>query len=148
MGSAIQRLGLAMSIGDYLLLFASLFCGILVALAISVILGAFAENVRAVQALLTPLTVAVMIPYFLTLFIDLDATTPLVRTLVLAIPFAHPFRAAPAILMHDYLGVWLGIGYELVWFAAAVLIATRIFSSDRILTLRLGRRRQAKLERG
>jgi ABC-2 type transport system permease protein len=148
MGSAIQRLGLSMSVGDYLLLFASLFCGILVALAISVILGAFAENVRSVQALLTPLTVAVMIPYFLTLFIDLDATTPLVRTLVLAIPFAHPFRAAPAILMHDYLGVWLGIGYELVWFAAAVLVATRIFSSDRILTLRLGRRRRAKLERG
>ncbi|HEY5506832.1 MAG TPA: ABC transporter permease, partial [Coriobacteriia bacterium] len=147
-GSAIQRLGLTMSVGDYLLLFTSLFCGILVALAISVILGAFAENVRAVQALLTPLTVAVMIPYFLTLFIDLDATTPLVRTLVLAIPFAHPFRAAPAILMNDYLGVWLGIGYELVWFAAAVFVATRIFSSDRILTLRLGRRRRAKLERG
>jgi len=143
-GSAIQRLGLTMGVGDYLLLFASLFCGILVALAIAVVLGAFAENVRAVQALLTPLTVAVMIPYFLTLFIDLDATTPLVRTLVLAIPFAHPFRAAPAILMHDYLGVWLGIGYELLWFIAAVFVATRLFSSDRILTLSLGRKRAAK----
>jgi ABC-2 type transport system permease protein len=146
MGSAIRQLGLTMSIGDYLLLFTSLFCGILVALAIAVILGAFAENVRAVQALLTPLTVAVMIPYFLTLFLDLDSAPPLVRTLVLAIPFAHPFRAAPAILMHDYASVWAGIAYELVWFAGAVFVATRIFGSDRILTLRLGRRHRHAAE--
>ena len=146
-GAAIQRLGLTLGIGDYLLLFLSLFCGILVALAIAVILGAFAENVRAVQALLTPLTVAVMIPYFLTLFIDLDSTSPLVRTVVLAIPFTHPFRAAPALFLRDYATVWAGIAYELVWFGVAVFVATRIFASDRILTLRLGRRRSAAAER-
>lgn len=145
-GAAVQRLGLTLGIGDYLLLFTSLFCGILVALAIAVILGAFAENVRSVQALLTPLTVAVMIPYFLTLFIDLDSTSPLVRAVVLAIPFTHPFRAAPALFLRDYTTVWLGIGYELVWFAVAVFVATRIFASDRILTLRLGRRRAARAE--
>lgn len=146
-GTAIQRLGLTLGVGDYVLLFTSLFCGILVALAIAVILGAFAENVRTVQALLTPLTVAVMIPYFLTLFIDLDATSPLVRTMVLAIPFTHPFRAAPALLLRDYTTVWLGIGYELLWFAAAVFAATRIFASDRILTLRLSRRRSRAMDR-
>jgi len=140
-GAAIARLGLSLGVGDYLLLFASLFGGILVALAVAVILGAFAENVRAVQAMLTPLTVAVMIPYFLTLFIDLDATAPWVRAVVLAIPFTHPFRAAPALMLHDYATVWAGLAYEAVWFAAAVFAATRIFASDRILTLRLGRRR-------
>jgi ABC-2 type transport system permease protein len=146
--AAIQRLGLTLGVGDYLLLFTSLFCGILVALAIAVILGAFAENVRTVQAMLTPLTVAVMIPYFLTLFIDLDSTSPLVRAIVLAIPFTHPFRAAPALLLGDYATVWAGIAYELLWFAAAVFVATRIFASDRILTLRLGRRRTKAVDRG
>jgi ABC-2 type transport system permease protein len=145
--AAIARLGLTLGAGDYALLFLSLFTGILVALAIAVILGAFAENVRSVQALLTPLTVAVMIPYFLTLFIDLDATSPLVRVLVLAIPFTHPFRAAPELFLRDYGSVWLGIAYQAVWFAAAVFVATRIFASDRILTLRLGRRRARKTER-
>jgi ABC-2 type transport system permease protein len=145
--AAIARLGLTLGAGDYALLFLSLFTGILVALAIAVILGAFAENVRSVQALLTPLTVAVMVPYFLTLFIDLDATSPLVRTLVLAIPFTHPFRAAPELFLRDYGAVWLGIAYQAVWFAVAVFVATRIFASDRILTLRLGRRRARKAER-
>jgi ABC-2 type transport system permease protein len=145
-GAAIQRLGLTLGIGDWALLFASLFCGILVALAIAVILGAFAENVRSVQALLTPLTVAVMIPYFLTLFIDLDAASPLLRAVVVAIPFTHPFRAAPALLLHDYATVWAGIAYELLWVAAAVFAATRIFASDRILTLRLSRRRSRRAD--
>jgi ABC-2 type transport system permease protein len=140
-GAAIQRLGLTLGAGDYLLLFASLFGGILVALAIAVILGAFAENVRTVQALLTPLTLAVMIPYFLTLFVDLDASSPLLRAVVLAIPFSQPFRAAPALFLHDYATVWAGIAYEGVWFVAAVFVATRIFASDRILTMHLGRRR-------
>jgi ABC-2 type transport system permease protein len=145
-GAAIQRLGLTLGVGDYLLLFLSLFCGILVALAIAVILGAFAENVRTVQALLTPLTVAVMIPYFLTLFVDFDSTSPLVRAIVLAIPFTHPFRAAPALFLRDYGTVFAGIAYELVWFAVAVFAATRIFASDRILTLRIGRRRARKAD--
>jgi ABC-2 type transport system permease protein len=145
--AAMDRLGLTLGAGEWALLFASLFLGILVALAIAVILGAFAENVRAVQALLTPLTIAVMIPYFLTIFIDLDATTPLIRNVVLAIPFTHPFRAAPALFLRDYGTVWLGIGYQALWFAAAVFAATRVFASDRILTLRLGRRRSAAKDR-
>ena len=146
-GAAMERLGLTLGAGEWALLFASLFLGILVALAIAVILGAFAENVRAVQALLTPLTIAVMIPYFLTIFVDLDTTSPLIRNVVLAIPFTHPFRAAPALFLRDYGTVWLGIGYQALWFGAAVFAATRVFSSDRILTLRLGRRKSAAKER-
>jgi ABC-2 type transport system permease protein len=145
--TAMARLGLTLGAGEWALLFASLFIGILVALAIAVILGAFAENVRAVQALLTPLTIAVMIPYFLTLFVDLDTASPLVRTVVLAIPFTHPFRAAPALFLRDYDTVWIGIAYQALWFAVAVFAATRIFASDRILTLRLGRRKSAAKER-
>jgi ABC-2 type transport system permease protein len=147
-GAAIQRLGLTLGFGDYLLLFLSLFCGILVALAIAVILGAFADSVRTVQAMLTPLTVAVMIPYFLTLFVDFDSTSPLVRAIVLAIPFTHPFRAAPALFLRDYGTVFAGIAYEFVWFAVAVYAATRIFASDRILTLRIGRGRARKADAG
>ncbi|HEY5277097.1 MAG TPA: ABC transporter permease [Coriobacteriia bacterium] len=146
-GAAMDQLGLTLGAGEWALLFASLFLGILVALAIAVILGAFAENVRAVQALLTPLTIAVMIPYFLTIFVDLDTTTPLVRAIVLAIPFTHPFRAAPALFLRDYGTVWLGIGYQALWCAAAVFVATKVFASDRILTLRLGRRKSAAKER-
>jgi len=47
-----RQLGLTLSAGDYVLLGLTLFFSILVALAIALILGAFAENVKAVQSLL------------------------------------------------------------------------------------------------
>lgn len=133
----MAQLGLTFKPIDYALLLTVLFAGILVALAISVILGAFAENVRSVQTLLTPLTVAIMIPYFLTLFVDIQSASPAVRWLVLAIPFSHPFLAAPNLFFGDYRSVLLGIAYELAWFVAFAWIAARVFASDRILTLKL-----------
>lgn len=136
----MEQLGLTLGAADYAMLGASLFAGILVALAAAVILGAFAENVRSVQSLITPLMVLIMIPYFLTLFVDLETASPTVRWLVMAIPFSHPFLAALNLYVGDPLRVWAGVAYELVWFVGLSIVAARIFSTDRILTLKLSRR--------
>ncbi len=140
---ALTQLGLQLGTVDYALLGLALFVAILVALSIAVILGAFAENVKAVQALMAPLMVMVLIPYFLTLFVDLEQTSTVIKWLVLAIPFSHPFMAAPNLFLGNYSTVLMGIAYELVWFIVLVIVAGRIFSSDRILTMKLsiGRKR-------
>lgn len=136
-GGVLEQLGLTLSTLDYLMLGASLFAGILVALAASVIMGAFAENVRAVQALIMPLMVFIMIPYFLTTFVDLETVTPLVRWFVLAIPFSHPFLVATNLYTGNASAVWLGVVYQVAWFLGLSWVAARIFASDRILTLKL-----------
>lgn len=133
----LEQLGLTLSTIDYVMLGSSLFAGILVALAASVIMGAFAENVRAVQALITPLMVLIMIPYFLTMFVDLETVTPLIRWFVLAIPFSHPFLVAANLYTGNATAVWVGVGYQAAWFLGLTWIAARIFASDRILTLKL-----------
>lgn len=140
----VDALNLAMSPTDWLLLGATLFVSILVALAIAVILGAFAENVKAVQSLLTPLMIMVMVPYLLTLFVDLDAAGGVLKWTVMAIPFSHSFSAAPRLFLNDYGAVIAGIAYQLIWFAALVVVAARIFSSDRILTMKLDLRRKKR----
>ena len=147
---ALAQLGLQLGSIDYALLGLALFFAILVALAIAVILGAFAENVKAVQALMAPLMVLIMVPYFLTLFVDLGQVSPVVKWLVLAIPFSHPFMAAPNLFLGNYSTVLAGIAYEAVCFAALVIVAGRIFSSDRILTMKLsmGKSRFPALGRG
>jgi len=147
---ALAELGLQLGSVDYALLGLALFFSILVALAIAVILGAFAENVKAVQALMAPLMVLIMVPYFLTLFVDLGQVSPVVKWLVLAIPFSHPFMAAPNLFLGNYSTVLAGIAYEAVCFAALVIVAGRIFSSDRILTMKLsmGKSRFPALGRG
>lgn len=138
----MRQLGLILGPADYLMLGLSLFAGILLALAIAIILGAFAENVKAVGALITPLMVLLMVPYMLTLFIDLETAAPAMRWGLLAVPFTHPFTAAQHLFFGDYTAVWIGIGYQMVWFVGFALIAARIFSSDRILTMKLDLRRK------
>jgi len=135
--SVLTELGLNLGVGDYALLGLTLFFAILAAISIALILGAFAENVRAVQSLLTPLMLMLMLPYFLVLFLDIDTISPALRLLVYAIPFSHPFMAGPNLFLGNYGMVWAGIAYEFVWFVVFLILAARIFSSDRILTMKL-----------
>jgi ABC-2 type transport system permease protein len=143
--AVMEQLGLTFSANDYVMLGLSLFAAILVALSMAIILGAFAESVKAVQALLTPLMVLLLVPYFLTLFFDLSQLPTTVRWIVSAIPFTYPFLAGPGLFFDNYQAVWFGIGYQLAWFVVLAIVAARIFSSDRILTMKLsfGRKRGA-----
>ncbi len=135
--AALEQLGLSLGVGDWVLLGLTVFVAILVALAVAIVLGGFADNVRAAQSLLAPLMLALMVPYFLVLFLDISTVSPALRYLIYAIPFSHPFMAGPNLFLDNYAMVWFGIAYETVWFLVFVVIAARIFSSDRILTMKL-----------
>ena len=134
---AIQALGLTLSTQQYMLLGVSLFFGILAALSIALILGAFAEDVKSVAGLTSPLMILVAIPYFLVMFLDINSLSPIMRYLIYAIPFSHPFLAAPNLFLHNYTAVIYGIIYQAIFFIIFVLIAARIFSTDKIVTMKL-----------
>jgi ABC-2 type transport system permease protein len=135
--AAAASLGLTLHPAQYALLGLSLFLAILIALAIALILGAFAEDVRGAQGLVAPMTVLILIPYLLTFFLNLQSLSPVARTAIYAIPFSHPFLAAPSLMLGNYHQVWYGIIYQLLWFLALLWVATRIFTTDRIVTLKL-----------
>lgn len=134
---AITDLGLKLSVPQYALLGLSLFAGILCALAIAMILGSFADSEKNVQAVITPLMVLVMVPYFLVLFLDFNSLAPVIRYVVMAIPFAHPFMAAPNLFLGNYGIVWGGIVYQFIVFMIFVFIAAKLFTTDKIMTIRL-----------
>ncbi len=137
MSKVMSELGLAMTTQGYAILGLSLFFAILCALALATVLGAMAEDFRSAQSLIMPVTFLVMIPYFLTIFSDMNSLSLPVRLLVLAIPFSHPFLASQNILLHNYAGIFYGILYMAVVFLVLVILAARIFSSDRVLTMKL-----------
>ncbi len=137
-------LGLRLAATDWILLGVALFLAILIALAMAVILGAFADSVKAVQSLLTPLIILTLIPYFLSMLIDIESASPLLRAIVFAIPFSNAFTAAPNLFLGNQTRVLLGAGYQLLWLIALVYVAARIFSSDRILTMKLDFRRKKR----
>jgi len=137
-----EQLGLTLGVGDYALMGLSIFAAVLVALAAALMLGAFAENVKAVQSLLTPVMILVMVPYFLTLLTDISSLPVWLQWLVKAIPFSHSFTAAPNLFLGNLGAVAGGIAYQLAWFVGLVFLAARMFSSDKILTMRLSLRKK------
>ena len=132
-----SQLGLVLTWQNYVVLGIALFFAILAALAIALILGAFAEDVKSVQSLIMPLMILVMIPYILTLLLDVSAASLPIRILVYAIPFSHAFLTAPNLFLHNYTAIAWGIAYEILCFLIFIAIATRIFSTDRIVTMKL-----------
>lgn len=135
--AAVSELGLVLGTSDYILLGLSLFFGILAALSIALILGSFANDAKSAQGVITPLMVLILIPYFLTMLVDLSSASTSLKFLVYAIPFSHPFMAAPNLMLHHYKPVIYGILYMGVFFLAFVALAAKIFASDKILTMNL-----------
>jgi ABC-2 type transport system permease protein len=135
--SVIQKLGLAFNANAFLILGISLFFAILCALAMATILGVLAEDFRSAQGLIMPLIFLVLIPYFLSFFSDYRTLSLPVKLLVLAIPFSHPFLATQNILFENYPAVIFGILYMAVFFGVLVAMAARIFSTDKVLTMKL-----------
>jgi ABC-2 type transport system permease protein len=133
----IQKLGLAMNAKALLILGVSLFFAILCALAMATILGVLAEDFRSAQSLVMPMVFLVLIPYFISFFADFRTLSLPVKLFVLAIPFSHPFLALQNIVLGNYRAVALGILYMLVVFVVLVIVAARIFSTDRVLTMKL-----------
>jgi ABC-2 type transport system permease protein len=143
MKGVIEQLGLALNTKSYIILGISLFFAILCALAMATILGVLAEDFRSAQTLIMPVIFLVMIPYILFFISDVKSLSLPVRIFVLAIPFTHPFLTTQNIFLENYSAIIYGILYMFIVFVILVAIAAHIFSTDKILTmkLRLGRKR-------
>jgi len=137
LNAVIKQLGLTLTGKGYLLLGIALFFAILCGLAMATILGVLAEDFRSAQTLMLPLMLMILLPYLLSFFADVNSLPLPIKLLILAIPFSHPFVATPNIMLGRYPAVLYGILYMAAVFLVLVVIAARIFSTDRVLTMKL-----------
>ncbi|MEM2045515.1 MAG: ABC transporter permease [Candidatus Bathyarchaeia archaeon] len=133
----LASLGLAPSPAGYLLLGVSLFVTIFSALALAVILSAFAEDVRSAQSYVGFIYPFVFLPAFALMYLDISALPLAVRLLFYAIPFSHPIIASKAVLTGDYFTVVIGIIYVSIFTIVIMYIASRLFATEKILTMKL-----------
>jgi ABC-2 type transport system permease protein len=133
----IQKLGLTMDTRGFLILGVALFIAILVALALATILGVLAEDYRSAQSLILPLLFLVMIPYFISIFSDPKTLSLPAKILLYAIPFSHPFLITQNLYLENYSAVLYGVLYMLAVFIILIIVAARIFSTDKVLTMKL-----------
>ena len=140
------ELGLKLSTMDYVLLGVQLFLTVLIALSISLILGALAKDAKSAQTLIMPITFAAMIPYILSMLIDLRTLTPVFRYIVYAIPFTHTFIACENILYGNMALYWGGVIYQVILLAVCMTLAVKVFTTDKIFTLTLDFNKKSKYE--
>jgi ABC-2 type transport system permease protein len=139
---ASRSLTLSLNLTSYLLLGLNIFFTIVCALSLATLLALFAEDTKGAQAMLTPLMVTVLIPYFFTLFLDPQTVSLPLRIFIYLLPFSHTFFAFKFLLFGAVTPVILGIVYLAALSAIFILAAARIFSSDRVLTMKLSFRRK------
>ncbi len=133
----LAALGLVPSPLGYLLLGISLFVTLLSALALAVILSAFAEDVRGAQSLVGYIYPLLFVPSLLMIYVDFNSLPAWLQYVLFAIPYSHPVLASKAIIMGDYLTVILGIVYVSLFTLGIMYVASRLFATEKILTAKL-----------
>lgn len=133
----LAELGLAPTPLGYIVLGASVFMSLLSALALAIIISAFADDVRGAQSVVGYLYMMIMLPMFVIMFADFNSLPLVARIVLLAIPYTHPMLAAQASITGDYFTAILGVGYVALFTVALLYVAARLFSTEKILTARL-----------
>lgn len=141
---AMNSLGLTMNAGQYIMVGVQMFLSILIALSISMILGALAKDAKSAQTLLLPITFSTMIPYLLSMILDIRTVTPVLRYIVYAIPFTHTFMASENAMFSNMETYWFGVIYQAIFLVVCMTLALRIFMSDRIFTMSIGGKKEKK----
>ncbi|MGB9854635.1 MAG: ABC transporter permease [Candidatus Bathyarchaeales archaeon] len=133
----LASLGLTPSFLGYILLGVSLFVTMLSALALAVILSAFAEDVRSAQSLVGYIYPFIFLPAFALMYVDINTLPYAVKLVLYAIPYSHPVIASRAIIMGDYWIAVLGIIYVSFFTIVVMYAASRLFATEKILTAKL-----------
>jgi ABC-2 type transport system permease protein len=133
----LVSLGLVPSLFGYLLLGISLFVALLSALAMAVVLSAFAEDVRSAQSLVSYIYPFLFIPSFILMYVDINALPLAVRAALYAIPYSHPIIASRAVTMGDYWTAVWGIVYVSIFTLVIMYVASRLFATEKVLTAKL-----------
>lgn len=143
----LSELGLKMTTSGYVLLGIQLFLTLFISLSVSLVLGALAKDAKSAQSLMMPITFMAMIPYIISMLIDIKSLSPVIRYLIYAIPFTHTFIASDNIMFGNTTLFWGGVIYQVILLAICMTVAVKIFTSDKIFTLTLDFNKKSKFDK-
>lgn len=140
------ELGLVMTPADYLLLGLQMFVTIMIALAISMMLGVFANDQKSAQTMLLPIMFLTMMPFLVTMFTSISELPGVIKWIMYAIPFTHTFSATENLIFGHMGAYWAGLGYQVLFFILCMFLAVKLFSSDKLFTMSFNFAKKKKAE--
>lgn len=135
--ASLEKLGLSLGIGEYILVGIQLFLTIMICLSVSLILGALVNDTKQSQTIMMPLMFAAMIPYVISMLADINSLPIVAKIIVYAIPFTHTFSSIPNLMFGNTTIFIIGVIYQAIVFAVCMFFALKLFKSDKILTTSL-----------
>ena len=141
---SLSSLGLTLSVADWGVVALVIFLGIMCALGMCMVLGAFVKNYKAAQTLTLPIGVLAMIPMFVTMFSDFSTLPQFVQVALFAIPFTHPMMIMNNLMLGNTFMIYAGLGYLLLFSTLMIYITVRIYKSDILLTGLVKKERRSK----
>lgn len=133
--AALEKMGIAFDLTALAIIAVQLFLSVLCGLAISLLIGMMIDDIKTLQAYLLPIMFVIMVPYFLSMFLDINTLPMIGKILVYAIPFSHTFTAATNIFVQNYTLIVIGIIYQAIFVTILLTVAVKIFNSDKLFTL-------------
>lgn len=134
--TTLPKISLRLDTEGQILLGISIFLSIVTALALATLLALFAQDVKDAQTTIMPLMIMILIPYFFSLVFDPGMMSTGLKIFTFVIPFSHTFFAFKFLILGQKFSVILGNIYLLFFAVALLFIATRVFSSEKILTIK------------
>jgi ABC-2 type transport system permease protein len=141
MPSPVGEAGLRPGPIGLLILGCVIFMTLVSGLALAISLAIFTDNVRAAQSLVGLLVIPVIVPAVTLIFTGLENLPAGFRWVLLTIPYTHSIMASRAALLGDYSRAAGGALYITIFTGIVLYIASRLFSTERIITSRMGFRR-------
>lgn len=132
---------LALSPLGLLLLGCIIFITLVSGLALAISLAIFTDNVRAAQSLVGVLVIPVVVPAIILIFTGLETLPTGYRWALLMIPYTHSIISSKAALLGEHARAVGGILYIGIFTGIILYIASRLFSTERIITSRMDFRR-------
>lgn len=133
----LAELGLMIPTEGYILLGVTVFLALLACLSITVVIAAFAEDVRSAQALLSFIFLPMIILGMISVFMIMGGVGKELLMAFLLIPFTNPMIAGLQILSGNYFSVIIGIIAMAVETVVFIYIAAWFYSSEKVLVARL-----------
>lgn len=140
----IGEVGLSPSAIGLLLLGCIIFITLVSGLALAISLAIFTDSVRAAQSLVGVLFIPVVVPAIILMFTSLENLPTWFRWILLMVPYTHSIISSKAALLGDYFRAVGGILYISIFTGITLYITSRLFSTERIITSRMGFRRSLR----
>lgn len=132
----------------YLLLGVLIFLTLMLATSLAIVVSVFSADVRSAQAVVGYLALPIIIPSLVSIVGDFNTLPLAVKAAFLAFPFSYVSAFSTEGFSGDFTLGLIGVAYLAVWIVAVMYGASRLFSSERILTARFSFRRKKQVGEG